>query len=113
MEQPKQSFFQRHPGFDAYSLFWLVLFLILAALGRFFLPLLIPAGVVLVYLLFRLLVRDYQKNSYIDPKRREPLNSLRFCFVQRKTLTRKYRKRPEIRRFQVLVEISGIEPLTS
>ena len=48
MEQPKQSFFQRHPGFDAYSLFWLVLFLILAALGRFFLPLLIPAGVVLV-----------------------------------------------------------------
>mgnify|MGYP007061830434 CR=1 FL=1 len=55
MEQPKRSFFQRHPGFDAYSLFWLVLFLILAALGRFFLPLLIPAGVVLVYLLFRLL----------------------------------------------------------
>ena len=44
MEQPKQSFFQRHPGFDAYSLFWLVLFLILAALGRFFLPLLHPGG---------------------------------------------------------------------
>lgn len=38
MEQPKRSFFQRHPGFDAYSLFWLVLFLILAALGRFSCP---------------------------------------------------------------------------
>ena len=58
MEQPKQSFFQRHPGFDAYSLFWFVLFLILAALGRFFLPLLIPAGV--VYLLFRLLSKDQE-----------------------------------------------------
>ena len=63
MEQPKQSFFQRHPGFDAYSLFWLVLFLILAALGRFFLPLLIPAGVVLVYLLFRLLSKDQEKRQ--------------------------------------------------
>ena len=60
MEQPKQSFFQRHPGFDAYSLFWLVLFLILAALGRFFLQLLIQAGVVLVYLLFSLMYRDQE-----------------------------------------------------
>ena len=63
MEQPKQSFFPRHPGFDAYSLFWLVLFLILAALGRFFLPLLIPAGVVLVYLLFRLLSKNQEKRQ--------------------------------------------------
>ena len=63
MEQPKQSFFQRHPGFDEYSLFWFVLFLILAALGRFFLPLLIPAGVVLVYLLFRLLSKDQEKRQ--------------------------------------------------
>ena len=63
MEQPKQSFFQRHPGFDAYILFWLVLFLILAALGRFFLPLLIPAGVVLVYLLFRLLSKNQEKRQ--------------------------------------------------
>ena len=54
MEQPKRSFFQRHPGFDAYSLFWLVLFLLLAALGRFFLPLLIPAGVVLVSCIHRM-----------------------------------------------------------
>ena len=63
--------------------------------------------------MFCCFVRDYQKNSYLDSKRREPLDSLRFCFAQRKTLTRKYRKRPEIQRFQVLVEISGIEPLTS
>ena len=40
--EPKKSFFQRHPGFDLYSLFWFLLFLILAALGRFFLPLWIP-----------------------------------------------------------------------
>ena len=51
MAEPKKSFFQRHPGFDLYSLFWFLLFLILAALGRFFLPLWIPAAVVLVYLL--------------------------------------------------------------
>ena len=37
MAEPKKSFFQRHPGFDLYSLFWFLLFLILAALGRFFL----------------------------------------------------------------------------
>ena len=39
MAEPTKTFWQRHPGFDVYSLFWLVLFLILAALGRFYLPL--------------------------------------------------------------------------
>ncbi len=48
------NFFRRHPGADFYSLFWLLVFLVLAGLGRFFPPLWIPALVALVYLLFRL-----------------------------------------------------------
>ena len=47
MAKTDKSFFQRHPGFDLYSLFWLLVFLVLFFLGRLFLPLLIPAGVVL------------------------------------------------------------------
>ena len=43
MAEPNKNFWQRHPGVDAYSLFWLVIFLVLAGLGRFYLPLLIPA----------------------------------------------------------------------
>jgi len=30
LAEPTKTFWQRHPGFDVYSLFWLVLFLILA-----------------------------------------------------------------------------------
>ena len=63
MAAPKKPFFQRHPGFDLYSLFWLLLFLILAALGRFFLPLWIPAAVVLVYLIIRLLSKNQEKRQ--------------------------------------------------
>lgn len=58
-----RNFFQRHPGFDAYSLFWLVIFLALAAAGRFYLPLLLPAGVALIYLLFRLFSRSAQRRQ--------------------------------------------------
>lgn len=63
MTNTKQNFFQRHPGFDLYSLFWLLLFLVLFFLGRFFLPLWIPAGVVLVYLVIRLLSRNQEKRQ--------------------------------------------------
>ena len=63
MEQPKKTFWQKHPGFDVYSLFWLLLFLVLVALGRFYLPLLIPALVVLVYLLSRLLSKNQEKRQ--------------------------------------------------
>ena len=42
--------------------------------------------------MFCCFVRDYQKNSYIDSKRREPLDSLRFCFAQRRTLTENIEK---------------------
>lgn len=38
MEQPKKTFWQKHPGFDVYSLFWLLLFLVLVALGGFISP---------------------------------------------------------------------------
>ena len=63
MAEPTKTFWQRHPGFDVYSLFWLVLFLILAALGRFYLPLFLPAAVVLVYLLIRLFSKNQQKRQ--------------------------------------------------
>ena len=52
------NFFQRHPGADFYSLFWLLVFLALAGLGRFFPPLWIPALVAVVYLLFRLFSKN-------------------------------------------------------
>lgn len=63
MAKTDKNFFQRHPGFDLYSLFWLLVFLALFFLGRLFLPLLIPAGVVLVYLVIRLLSRNQEKRQ--------------------------------------------------
>lgn len=63
MAKTDKNFFQRHPGFDLYSLFWLLLFLALFFLGRLFLPLWIPAGVVLVYLVIRLLSRNREKRQ--------------------------------------------------
>lgn len=63
MADPSKNFWKRHPGADAYSLFWLALFLILAGLGRFYLPLYIPALVVLVYLLFRFFSRNAEKRQ--------------------------------------------------
>lgn len=63
MTNTNKNFFQRHPGFDLYSLFWLLVFLVLFFLGRFFLPLWIPAGVVLVYLVIRLLSRNQEKRQ--------------------------------------------------
>ena len=63
MAKTDKSFFHRHPGFDLYSLFWLLVFLVLFFLGRLFLPLLIPAGVVLVYLVIRLLSRNQEKRQ--------------------------------------------------
>ena len=67
MWQNPRNPFQRHPGFDLYSLFWFLLFLILAALGRFFLPLWIPAAVVLVYLLIRLLSKTRRSGRWKTP----------------------------------------------
>ena len=53
MAEHVKNFWQKHPGVDFYSLFWLVLFLLLTQLGRLYLPLYIPAAIVLVYLLSR------------------------------------------------------------
>jgi hypothetical protein len=58
-----KNFWQKHPGLDAYSFFWFLLLLVLVGLGRFYLPLLIPAGVVLVYLLFRLFSHRQEKRQ--------------------------------------------------
>lgn len=63
MAEPKKNFWQRHPGFDVYSLFWFLIFLVLAALGRFYLPLLIPALVVLIYLISRLVSKNREKRQ--------------------------------------------------
>lgn len=62
-DQEKKNFFQKHPGFDLYSLFWLVIFLIFGGLGRFYFPLLLPALVALVYLIFRLLSKNQEKRQ--------------------------------------------------
>ena len=62
-DQEKKTFFQKHPGFDLYSLFWLIIFVIFFNLGRFYLPLLLPALVALVYLIFRLLSRNATKRQ--------------------------------------------------
>ena len=83
MAEPKKSFFQRHPGFDLYSLFWFLLFLILAALGRFFLPLWIPAAVVLVYLLIRLLSKNQEKRQ-VENARFLALSRSAFRWFRRK-----------------------------
>ena len=58
-----KSFFQKHPGFDLYSLFWLAIFLLFAFLGRFYPPLFLPAAIALVYLIFRLLSRSTQRRQ--------------------------------------------------
>ncbi len=63
MARPGKTFWQKHPGFDGYSLFWLLVFLLLAALGRLYLPLFIPAAVVLVYLIFRLCSKNQEKRQ--------------------------------------------------
>ena len=67
-EKKPQNFFQKHPGFDLYSLFWLIVLAVLVGLGRFYFPLLIPALIVLVYLIFRLLSKK-QANRQVENAR--------------------------------------------
>ena len=69
MARSDKNFWQRHPGFDLYSLFWFLLFLLFAALGRFFLPLLIPAAVALgVIIALVLRIREIKKGEVDDAK---------------------------------------------
>lgn len=56
--QQIRNFFDRHPGLDLYTVFWLILFFVLISIGRIFLPLMIPAAIVLVYCIIRLLSKN-------------------------------------------------------
>ena len=80
------SFFQKHPGCDAYSLFWLVIFLILGALSRLYLPLLIPAIIVLLYLLFRLFSRKVEKRQMENARFMALLQSIFRWFKHRRAV---------------------------
>ena len=86
MAGPKQPFWQRHPGADFYSLFWLVLFLILSWLARLYPPLWIPAAVVLVYLLFRLFSRNAEKRQMENARFLALLRSVLQWFRGKRTL---------------------------
>ena len=75
---------RRRPNFDAYTLFWLVIFFALAALGRFYIPLMLPAAVALVYLLFRLFSRDTEKRSIENARFLALIQSMVRWFRKRK-----------------------------
>ncbi len=80
------NFFQKHPGADFYSLFWLVVFLILAGLGRIFPPLWIPALVALIYLLFRLFSKNAERRQMENARFLALFRSVKDGFRKRKTL---------------------------
>lgn len=86
MARSDKNFWQRYPGFDLYSLFWFLLFLLFAALGRFFLPLLIPAAVALVYLLLRLLSRNQEKRQMENARFLALFQAVFRWFRRRRTL---------------------------
>ena len=80
------NFFQKHPGADFYSLFWLLVFLILAGLGRLFPPLWIPALVALVYLLFRLFSRKADRRQMENARFLALFRSVKDGFGKKRTL---------------------------
>ena len=82
----ERNFFQRHPGADFYSLFWLLVFLVLAGLGRFFPPLWIPALVALVYLLFRVFSKNAERRQMENARFLALLRSLQDWFGRKRTL---------------------------
>ena len=85
-DQEKKNFFQKHPGFDLYSLFWLAIVVIFVSLGRFYLPLLLPALVALVYLIFRLLSRN-APNRQVENARFQALIRALFQWFGKKKRT--------------------------
>ncbi len=82
----QKNFWRRHPGADHYSLFWLVLFLLLSAGGRLYPPLWIPALVVLVYLLFRLFSRNAEKRQMENARFLALLRSAAESFRRKRTM---------------------------
>lgn len=84
MSEPGKSFWQKHPGFDLYSLFWFLLLLLFGFLGRFYLPLYIPAGIVLIYLLTRLLSKNQERRNMENARFVALLRSVGQWFRSRK-----------------------------
>ena len=84
MAEHVKNFWQKHPGVDFYSLFWLVLFLLLTQLGRLYLPLYIPAAIVLVYLLSRVFSRDQEKRNLENARFLALLRAISQWFRRRK-----------------------------
>ncbi|MCI8414536.1 MAG: hypothetical protein HFF00_02770 [Ruminiclostridium sp.] len=84
MAASHRSFWERHPGFDFYSLFWFLVLLVFAALGRLFSPLYIPGGIVLVYLLSRLLSKNAQKRNLENARFLALLRAIKAWFRSRK-----------------------------
>ena len=83
-----KNFFQRHPGADFYSLFWLLVFLVLSGLGRFFPPLWIPALVALVYLLFRIFSKNAERRQMENARFLALFRSVKEGFGKKRTITR-------------------------
>lgn len=48
---------------DAYSLFWFVIFLIVGSLSRLYLPMTVPAVIILLYVLFRIFSRNTENRQ--------------------------------------------------
>ena len=80
------GFFQRHPGADFYSLFWLLVFLVLAGLGRLFPPLWIPALIALAYLLFRLFSKNAERRQMENARFLALFRSVRDWMGRKRTI---------------------------
>jgi len=84
MAASHRSFWEKHPGFDFYSLFWFLVLLVFAVLGRLYYPLYIPGGIVLVYLLSRLLSKNAQKRNLENARFLALLRAIKAWFRSRK-----------------------------
>ena len=84
-DEPK-SFWQKHPGFDLYSLFLLLIVVLLIFVGRLIRPLWIPALVVLVYLIYRLLSKKADNRTVENARFVALLGSVFRWFRQKKTI---------------------------
>ena len=86
MADEAKSFWQKHPGFDLYSLFLLLIVVLLVFVGRLIRPLLIPALVVLVYLIYRLLSKKAEHRSVENARFLALLGSIFRWFRRKKAI---------------------------
>ena len=84
-DEPK-SFWQKHPGFDFYSLFLLLIVGLLVFVGRLIRPLWIPALVVLVYLIYRLLSKKADRRTLENARFMALLRSIFRWFRRKKAI---------------------------